>query len=58
MSQVLEDTVQADWQQSFTDTFGTYHHFEWAIGTGEGQTDILDFQDVGMHEWKGSSNWT
>ncbi|RZR70951.1 hypothetical protein BHM03_00002470 [Ensete ventricosum] len=47
--QVSEDTVQADWHQSFTDTVGTYHHFEWAIGTGEGQTDILDFEDVGMN---------
>ncbi|WOK93206.1 hypothetical protein Cni_G01900 [Canna indica] len=47
--EVSEDTVQADWQQYFTDTVGTYHHFEWAIGTGEGQTDILDFEDVGMN---------
>ncbi|CAL9191723.1 unnamed protein product [Musa hybrid cultivar] len=47
--EVSEDTVQADWHQSFTDTVGTYHHFEWAIGTGEGQTDILDFEDVGMN---------
>ncbi|CAD5171187.1 unnamed protein product [Musa acuminata subsp. malaccensis] len=47
--EVSEDTVQADWNQSFTDMVGTYHHFEWAIGTGEGQTDILDFKDVGMN---------
>ncbi|URE07425.1 hypothetical protein MUK42_20178, partial [Musa troglodytarum] len=47
--EVSEDTVQADWYQSFTDMAGTYHHFEWAIGTGEGQTDILDFNDVGMN---------
>ena len=44
-----EDTIQADWHQSFTDTVGTYHHFEWAVGTGEGKSDILDFEDVGMN---------
>ncbi|XP_074571688.1 uncharacterized protein LOC141828209 [Curcuma longa] len=47
--QVTEDTVQADWHQSFTDADGAYHHFEWAIGTGEGQTDILGFEDVGLN---------
>lgn len=31
------------------DTVGTYHHFEWAVGTGEGKSDILDFEDVGMN---------
>ncbi|XP_072991013.1 uncharacterized protein [Typha latifolia] len=46
--EVSEDTVQADWHQSFTDTIGTYHHFEWAVGTAEGKSDILDFEDVGM----------
>ncbi|KAJ0987542.1 hypothetical protein J5N97_005898 [Dioscorea zingiberensis] len=48
--EVSEDTVQADWHQTFTDTIGTYHHFEWAVGTGEGKSDILDFEDVGMNE--------
>ncbi|EHA8588005.1 hornerin-like [Cocos nucifera] len=47
--EVSEDTIQADWHQSFTDTVGTYHHFEWAVGTGEGKSDILDFEDVGMN---------
>lgn len=47
--EVSEDTVQADWHESFMDTVGTYHHFEWAIGTGEGKSDILDFEDVGMN---------
>ncbi|KAF8398531.1 hypothetical protein HHK36_017461 [Tetracentron sinense] len=47
--QVSDDTVRADWHQSFTDTVGTYHHFEWAIGTGEGKSDILEFEDVGMN---------
>ncbi|KAL3632386.1 hypothetical protein CASFOL_025370 [Castilleja foliolosa] len=42
------DTVQADWHQTFSDAFGTYHHFEWAIGTGEGKSDILEFENVGL----------
>ncbi|KAJ6809502.1 uncharacterized protein M6B38_161760 [Iris pallida] len=46
--EVSQDMVQADWHQSFTDSIGTYHHFEWAIGTGEGKYDILEFEDVGM----------
>ncbi|KAA8518317.1 hypothetical protein F0562_015800 [Nyssa sinensis] len=46
--EVSHDTVQADWNQTFTDTVGTYHHFEWAIGTGEGKSDILEFENVGM----------
>ncbi|XP_008787867.2 hornerin-like isoform X1 [Phoenix dactylifera] len=48
--EVSEDTVQADWHKSFVDMIGTYHHFEWAIGTGEGKSDILDFKDVGINE--------
>lgn len=47
--QVSEDTIQADWQQTFTDTIGTYHHFEWAVGTGEGKSDILEFENCGMN---------
>uniref|UniRef100_A0A5B6ZQ85 Stress response protein NST1 n=1 Tax=Davidia involucrata TaxID=16924 RepID=A0A5B6ZQ85_DAVIN len=46
--EVSHDTVQADWHQTFTDTVGTYHHFEWAVGTGEGKSDILEFENVGM----------
>lgn len=42
------DTVQADWHQTFIDAFGTYHHFEWAVGTGEGKSDILEFENVGL----------
>ncbi|KFK37040.1 hypothetical protein AALP_AA4G204600 [Arabis alpina] len=40
------DSVRADWSQSFTENAG-YHHFEWAIGTGEGESDILDFKYLG-----------
>ncbi|XP_057768683.1 uncharacterized protein LOC130988752 isoform X2 [Salvia miltiorrhiza] len=46
--EVSHDTVRADWHQTFLDACGTYHHFEWAIGTGEGKSDILDFKNVGL----------
>ncbi|XP_059668534.1 uncharacterized protein LOC132313667 [Cornus florida] len=45
--EVSHDTVQVDWHQTFSDTVGTYHHFEWAVGTGEGKSDIVEFQNVG-----------
>ncbi|KAE8661225.1 metal tolerance protein 4 [Hibiscus syriacus] len=47
--EVSDDTIQADWRQTFADTIGTYHHFEWAVGTGEGKSDILEFENVGMN---------
>ncbi|XXG51354.1 hypothetical protein AAC387_Pa02g5147 [Persea americana] len=47
--EVSKETVLADWHQSFTESDGAYHHFEWAIGTGEGKSDILEFEDVGMN---------
>ncbi|KAL1206904.1 hypothetical protein V5N11_001918 [Cardamine amara subsp. amara] len=40
------DSVRADWSQYFSETAG-YHQFEWAIGTGEGESDILEFKYVG-----------
>ncbi|KAA8516961.1 hypothetical protein F0562_017221 [Nyssa sinensis] len=46
--EVSHDQLQADWHQTFTDTVGTYHHFEWAVGTGEGKSDIREFENVGM----------
>ncbi|XP_022746905.1 uncharacterized protein LOC111296731 isoform X2 [Durio zibethinus] len=46
--EVSDDTVQADWHQKFDDTFGTYSHFEWAVGTGEGKSDIMEFENVGV----------
>ncbi|CAL1370958.1 unnamed protein product [Linum trigynum] len=48
--EVSDDMVQADWRQTFADSVGTYHHFEWAVGTGEGKSDILEFENVGMNE--------
>ncbi|KAK9986612.1 hypothetical protein SO802_031563 [Lithocarpus litseifolius] len=47
--EVSDDTIEADWRQTFADTVGTYHHFEWAVGTGEGKCDILEFENVGMN---------
>ncbi|KAG6427007.1 hypothetical protein SASPL_111246 [Salvia splendens] len=49
--EVSRDTVHVDWHQTFSDAFGTYHHFEWAIGTAEGKSDILEFANVGL-KWK------
>ncbi|MBA0558292.1 hypothetical protein Golob_015319, partial [Gossypium lobatum] len=46
--EVSDDRVQADWHQTFADTYGTYHHFEWAVGTGVGKSDIMEFENVGM----------
>ncbi|EOA29329.1 hypothetical protein CARUB_v10025611mg [Capsella rubella] len=44
--QVDIDSVRADWSQNFTENAG-YHQFEWAIGTGEGESDILEFKKLG-----------
>ncbi|CAA7057112.1 unnamed protein product [Microthlaspi erraticum] len=46
ISQVGIDSVQADWSQNFTEKAG-YHQFEWAIGTGNGESDILGFKKLG-----------
>ncbi|KAK7396313.1 hypothetical protein VNO78_17229 [Psophocarpus tetragonolobus] len=47
--EVSDDSVQADWRQTFADASGTYHHFEWAVGTNEGKSDILEFENVGLN---------
>ncbi|XP_022766844.1 uncharacterized protein LOC111311595 [Durio zibethinus] len=47
--EVSDGAVQADWRQTFADTIGTYHHFEWAVGTGEGKSDIMEFENVGIN---------
>ncbi|KAJ1432854.1 hypothetical protein SESBI_06394 [Sesbania bispinosa] len=47
--EVSDDSIQADWRQTFADTVGAYHHFEWAVGTTEGKSDILEFENVGMN---------
>jgi hypothetical protein len=43
------DSVKADWRETFSENAGKYHHFEWAIGSGEGKCDILKFENVGMN---------
>ncbi|XP_058208579.1 uncharacterized protein LOC131321703 [Rhododendron vialii] len=45
--EVSHDTVQADWHQTFKDNVAKFHYFEWAVGTGEGKSDILEFENVG-----------
>ncbi|KAK9058683.1 hypothetical protein SSX86_023525 [Deinandra increscens subsp. villosa] len=47
--EVSLDTIQADWHQNYADSAGTYKHYEWAVGTGEGKSDILDFENVGSN---------
>ncbi|KAL1351410.1 hypothetical protein HN51_015318 [Arachis hypogaea] len=47
--EVSDDSIQADWRQTFAETLGSYHHFEWAVGTTEGKCDILEFENVGMN---------
>ncbi|KAL6906276.1 hypothetical protein ACP4OV_003877 [Aristida adscensionis] len=47
--EVFEDAVVVDWHQSFLEQDGSYHHFEWAVGTDEGKSDILGFENVGMN---------
>ncbi|CAM8927369.1 unnamed protein product [Rhodiola kirilowii] len=49
--EVSDDSIQADWRQAFMDSSGTYHHFEWAVGTGEGKSDILEFENVGLNKF-------
>ncbi|KAJ7975983.1 Protein shisa-5 [Quillaja saponaria] len=47
--EVSDDSIQAEWRQTFADTVGSYHHFEWAVGTSEGKSDILEFENIGMN---------
>ena len=46
--QISGDTVQVDWSHTFIDSHRTYHHFEWAIGSEKGKSDISEFQNVGL----------
>ncbi|CAL4924142.1 unnamed protein product [Urochloa decumbens] len=48
--EVFEDAVLIDWHESLSEQDGNYHHFEWAIGTDEGKSDILKFENVGLSE--------
>ncbi|WOH07210.1 hypothetical protein DCAR_0626639 [Daucus carota subsp. sativus] len=46
--EISGDTVQVDWSHTFIDSHRTYHHFEWAIGSEKGKSDISNFQNVGL----------
>ncbi|XP_074349464.1 uncharacterized protein LOC141689174 isoform X1 [Apium graveolens] len=46
--EVSNDTVQADWSHTFIDNNRIYHHFEWAIGSEKGKSDISPFDNVGL----------
>ncbi|CAH1441777.1 unnamed protein product [Lactuca virosa] len=47
--EVTLDTIQADWRQNYADSTGIHEHYEWAVGTGEGKSDILEFENVGSN---------
>jgi hypothetical protein len=46
---VFEDVVIVDWSQYLSEEGVSYDHFEWAIGTDEGESDVFGFEDVGMN---------
>lgn len=46
--EVSDSAVQADWHECFAEAGGMYQRFEWAVGTGEGKSDIFGFEDVGL----------
>ncbi|KAG0574071.1 hypothetical protein KC19_VG231800 [Ceratodon purpureus] len=49
--EVSESVIQVDWQDCFAGDGGSaFQRFEWALGTGEGKSDILAFEDVGLSE--------
>ncbi|GJN03101.1 hypothetical protein PR202_ga20510 [Eleusine coracana subsp. coracana] len=47
--EVFEDGIIVDWSQCLSEADGSFHHFEWAVGTHEGESDIFGFEDVGMN---------
>ncbi|XP_066396707.1 uncharacterized protein [Miscanthus floridulus] len=47
--EVFEDAVVVDWRQCLSEPDESYDHFEWAIGTDEGESDIFGFENVGMN---------
>ncbi|XP_008660362.1 uncharacterized protein [Zea mays] len=47
--EVFEDAVVIDWHQCLSEPDESYDHFEWAIGTDEGESDIFGFENVGMN---------
>nr|CAB3496564.1 unnamed protein product [Digitaria exilis] len=49
LQKVFEDAIIVDWRHCLSEPDGSYHHFEWAIGTDEGESDIFGFEDVGLN---------
>ncbi|GJN27792.1 hypothetical protein PR202_gb15843 [Eleusine coracana subsp. coracana] len=49
LQNVFEDGIIVDWSQCLSEADGSFHHFEWAVGTNEGESDIFGFEDVGMN---------
>jgi hypothetical protein len=50
--QVSDSEVQVDWRDCFAGEIGSvYQRFEWALGTTEGKSDLLAFEDVGLMEY-------
>jgi hypothetical protein len=47
--QVFEDAVIVDWSQYLSEENVSYDHFEWAIGTDEGESDVFGFENVGLN---------
>lgn len=44
-------SVHVNWKECFGGDFGSrYQHFEWGLGSAEGNSDILGFEDVGLSE--------
>ncbi|XP_024399022.1 uncharacterized protein [Physcomitrium patens] len=49
--EVSESAVQVDWHDCFVgDGSIAFQRFEWALGTGEGKSDIIPYEDVGLSE--------
>lgn len=49
--EVSNTTVHVNWRECFGGDFrSTYQHFEWGLGSAEGNSDILGFEDVGLSE--------
>jgi len=50
--EVSDSEVQVDWRDCFAGEIGSvYQRFEWALGTTEGKSDLLAFEDVGLMEY-------
>ncbi|XP_076917598.1 uncharacterized protein LOC143577727 [Bidens hawaiensis] len=47
--EVTLDTIQAAWHQNYADSKGIYNHYEWAVGTGAGKSDLKTFENVGLN---------